>query len=556
MTEFLALLSNPDLSGLALLGLIILGTFVSEDLTCLTVSLLVSKGQLDLYLGITGCLVGIFIGDIGLYLVGRFLKRRILERPFLRRRLGAERMDRFLEKCDLLGVQCDRFGWTAVLASRFLPGTRIPIYVGAGVVGHKPGRFILWLFLAVLIWAPLVVFLGAKVGPAFIRPLELLFGRTWLAILVAAAAMFAVLRLVLRSATKFGRAKLIASISRIWRWEFWPVWLFQAPMVLVWAWLAIKYRGTTVWTAANPGIPDGGLVGESKFEILCRLDQRWVAPTIYIGRDRPDLRLEWLKAEIDSRGWSLPLVLKPDQSQRGEGFRVIRDWDQAAEYLASDPAAAVAQVYHPGPFEAGVFYYRFPGQSRGHIFSVTDKVFSKVVGDGRSSLRELIWHHPRFRMQAVRFETRHARRLDQVIPRGEEFQLALAGSHCQGTLFLDGARLITPRLRQRLDAIVFGHFEGFFFGRFDIRYADQERFTAGEDLFIVELNGVSSESTNIYDPKHSLLFAYATLARQYELMFRIGRANVDRGVVPGRPAQVLKNIFSFYRDRRTNLVSD
>jgi hypothetical protein len=40
------------------------------------------------------------------------------------------------------------------------------------------------------------------------------------------------------------------------------------------------------------------------------------------------------------------------------------------------------------------------------------------------------------------------------------------------------------------------------------------RFEARDDLAIVELNGATAESTNIYDPSRSLLAAYRTLFAQ------------------------------------------
>jgi hypothetical protein len=48
----------------------------------------------------------------------------------------------------------------------------------------------------------------------------------------------------------------------------------------------------------------------------------------------------------------------------------------------------------------------------------------------------------------------------------------------------------------------------------------------GDDFAIVELNGASSESTNIYDPSRSLFQAYRTLFRQWALVFRIGPPTV------------------------------
>ena len=70
---------------------------------------------------------------------------------------------------------------------------------------------------------------------------------------------------------------------------------------------------------------------------------------------------------------------------------------------------------------------------------------------------------------------------------------------------------------------------GFFVGRFDIRYRDEEAFKAGEDIAIVELNGATAESTNIYDPDSSLIDAYRQLFRQWSIVFEIGAANRTAG---------------------------
>ncbi len=88
--------------------------------------------------------------------------------------------------------------------------------------------------------------------------------------------------------------------------------------------------------------------------------------------------------------------------------------------------------------------------------------------------------------------------------------------------------LLTRELEQRVDEIV-QSYPGFFVGRFDARYSDVDAFKAGNDLAIVELNGVTSESTDIYDPDGSLLRAYRTLLRQWSLIFAIGAANRAQG---------------------------
>jgi hypothetical protein len=303
-----------------------------------------------------------------------------------------------------------------------------------------------------------------------------------------------------------------------------------------------------VWTAANPAIPHGGAVGESKWDILTRLPAEAVVPGVLL----PPGDLENRLSLLDGRAY--PLVLKPDVGERGAGVRLARGPAEARQYLAGQPAAVVAQAYHPGPFEAGVYYYRLPGADKGRIFSVTDKVFPEVTGDGRSTLEALIVSHPRYRLQAEVFLARHEAVRGRILDRGEVFRLALAGNHCQGTLFRDGSRLLTPALEDAIDAAS-RRFEGFFIGRFDIRYRDVERFRAGEDFAVVELNGALAESTNLYDPSWPLWHAYATLFRQWSLLYSIGAANRARGHRVSGAAELLAAVWRHLR-RRDDRAAD
>jgi hypothetical protein len=297
------------------------------------------------------------------------------------------------------------------------------------------------------------------------------------------------------------------------------------------------------------------VVGESKDAILTQLPRGRVVPSFLVQPGELGARLTQVRQAIEDRRWSFPLILKPDAAQRGAGVRRAHDLVDVEKYLQSQLAAVIVQTYHPGPFEAGIFYYRLPGEEGGHIFSITDKVFPVLVGDGRSTLEALIWRHPRYRMQARTFLARHDAERGRILADGEQFALALAGNHCQGTMFRDGAHMITPELERAVDTIA-RHIPGFYIGRFDVRYTDAEAFRAGRDLAIVELNGVTSESTNIYDPSWSLFAAYRTLFRQWSLLYRIGYGNRQRGHAQTAILELLRLMFGYYRGLRVDPLAD
>ncbi|HXI21567.1 MAG TPA: hypothetical protein VNH46_10800, partial [Gemmatimonadales bacterium] len=126
---------------------------------------------------------------------------------------------------------------------------------------------------------------------------------------------------------------------------------------------------------------------------------------------------------------------------------------------------------------------------------------------------------------------RHAARLAWVPAAGETVPLVELGTHCRGATFYDGGGVVTPALTEAIDRLSRGY-QGFWFGRYDIRVPRVEDLQAGRNLTVLELNGATAEATSIYDPANRLGSAYRTLATQWRLLFEIAAANVARGARP------------------------
>jgi membrane protein DedA with SNARE-associated domain len=527
---------------------LLLGTFVSEDAACIAAGLLIHQMSLDPLAGIAACFVGIYLGDLGLWSLGRWGRTRLVAWPALAGSLEGGRMDQ-------LGRWFDRNAPWAIAVSRVTPGTRLPLYLAAGALGRKAGPFIIGTFIAAALWTPLLVLGSSLVGREIVQRLQHWVGGASVAVLITLVGFVLVLRLGRKMSTWEGRALTWASIRKIRRWEFWPAWIFYPPVVAYVAWLCTRHRGIGWITTVNPGIPLSGIVGESKHAIQSAIAGPGVLPTALIASGPTETRLVELGSAMVELRMTWPIMLKPDAGQRGEAVRKIDNEHQARDYLDRHACAVVAQPFHPGPHEAGVFYYRLPDQPAGRIFSITDKRFSWVTGDGHSTLRRLILQDDRHVMQAATFLKRHADRLDRVPSRAERVRLAEAGNHCQGTMFRDGRRLWSPELEAEIDRIA-RRFEGFYFGRFDLRYADEQALRQGRDFAVIELNGVTSESTNIYDPDWHLRRAWATLFEQWSIAARIGAANLRRGVPAGSIRQVWRALKDFYARRDRDTASD
>lgn len=251
---------------------------------------------------------------------------------------------------------------------------------------------------------------------------------------------------------------------------------------------------------------------------------------------------------------SFPIVLKPDFGQRGQGVAIIRSQQAMHEYLSTAKGDILIQEYIEGP-EFGVFYMRFPADDKNQIFSITEKTFPVVHGDGISSLERLMMENSRTHYMAKFLLQLHREQLHRVLGLGESFKVVEIGSHCRGAVFLDGKQHITNALLETISAIG-EQLSGFYFGRYDIRAKDALALQAGRDFKVLEVNGVTSESTNVYDVENSLFTAYRILFQQWRAAFEIGQQNIAADAHQVSVVELLRYVKEIYlgRDQKQAVV--
>jgi hypothetical protein len=321
--------------------------------------------------------------------------------------------------------------------------------------------------------------------------------------------------------------------------EFWPGWLFYAPVAAFWIAKSIRYGSVTLPALANPKIDAGGICGESKNDILALagpVARGWIAPfapmTTSGHAGGNDLALA--EAAMRRENLSYPVVAKPDMSCNGVGVRVVHDAAQLAAYLNAFPRATRLQlqalVTLPG--EAGIFYIRHPDEPVGRITSVTLKFPPTVIGDGIATIRQLIAADPRLAAVSHLLLPKLGPKADAVPPAGSENSLVFVGNHCRGSTFRDGMDIVNPALTARIDEIV-KDMPDLYFSRIDLRYATLDDLRAGKNFRIIEFNGSGSEATHIWDPAMTMWQAYKAQFFHYGESFRIGAAiRAMRGVRP------------------------
>lgn len=293
----------------------------------------------------------------------------------------------------------------------------------------------------------------------------------------------------------------------------------------VWFFFCLRARSFFFFSASNPSIKNGGFLNESKKDIHLIMPARYYPPTMHFnyGEDGKTV-MEKLK----ENGFSFPLIGKPDIGGRGRGVKMLNDPQEVMGYTRNAYVDFHIQQFIPFKNEVGIFYYRFPGEARGHISGIVRKEFLSVMGDGRSTIKDLLLKDDRSLLQLESLENIYGDYLHVILKKGENKVLVPYGNHARGAKFIDVSHLADDELTSVIDELCI-QIKDFYFGRLDIRYNEWEELKQGENFSVIEVNGAGSEPTHIYDPLHSLFFAWKEIIRHWNLLNRISILNHERG---------------------------
>jgi Uncharacterized membrane-associated protein len=106
---------------------IVLLSFISEDAATISSALSLFGGPITWPLGFAACFAGIWLGDLGLYSLARCFGKPILKSRWIARFADATA----IERCQ---IRFNNHASLTLLASRFVPGTRLPTYLAAGLL--------------------------------------------------------------------------------------------------------------------------------------------------------------------------------------------------------------------------------------------------------------------------------------------------------------------------------------------------------------------------------------------------------------------------------------
>ena len=221
-----------------------------------------------------------------------------------------------------------------------------------------------------------------------------------------------------------------------------------------------------------------------------------------------------------------PVVMKPNfYNGKGKNVSIIRNSTEAKNYLnkiaklnreIEIDQEIVVQKFHPGPYEVGILWERYPHQmftdKPGRIVSIVEK--REINSD------------PKFKN----------------LPRSY-YGLKRAGDAFYN--LRDRPEWITTELTQTMNQIA-ETFPNFYAGRYDIRFSELDKFLKGQDFKIVELNGADGEDLRAYLAESSTLKKKIVTARTLGVRMIMGLENILLGQSQSTWTNIC-NVFKFLK---------
>ena len=504
-------------------------TLFGEDLTCISAGLLVAQGVLGFWPVVASCLSAILFGNVMYYVVGWRYGPPALQHPLFRWAIKESDLQR-------MTVLYRQRGTWIVFISRFVPASRLPVFMSAGILRFSFWRMFAALFVSNLLFTPLFIWTASIFGQEMLKTVEHYERAALLVVVVTVLLLLAALHIVQPLCTWRGRRLWRSSWRQTMHWQYWPPWQIQLLLFPALWRLARRQGNWLVFTCANPGLPLGGFVGTPKSFYLRALTgsraglPRWtlLAAALADSPANAESRAAELDAWMAQAGVAWPVILKRDVGGLGRGVRICRKHEEARRYFQQNIGAVVAQEWVAGA-EFSIWFAREPGASAVRVLAVSSVQFPSVTGDGVRTLERLILSDDRALSSARIFLNKFAARLADIPPAGEVIVLSEIAQPCDGAFALDAtANLATPELAAAVDELSRQVGE-FYFGRFTVRCPTREDLRAGKNLCVLGAAGVKAAGWPIRDPRRSQAEAHQQTLRQWEVCFAIGVAQRARG---------------------------
>lgn len=306
-----------------------------------------------------------------------------------------------------------------------------------------------------------------------------------------------------------------------------PIGVYYAPILL---WLILqRFRGERIrfLCLTNPAFPYGGMFGASKIDQLALLNENQVS-TPFTRVVAADAAAQLTADEFLDVG--VPGIVKPDVAGRSRGVKIFRtqeDADAIRREYAGLGQGYLVQQYITGE-EYAVFYARNPETGTLSVVDAVHREHFYVVGDGASTLAELVEHAGRGIPEKILPNLGEAQ--NRVLADGERARIGRLGLHSHGCEFIKTDAAIEPPLSEMTERLQ--NIETLDFFRVDVIVRDS-------NYYVLEINGVLAEPLSAYAPGTTTREFYERFFDIYAKGLSIGKSRYLKGApLPTRMASL------------------
>lgn len=316
-------------------------------------------------------------------------------------------------------------------------------------------------------------------------------------------------------------------LKRIYRYEFWPFWVFYIPAYCYYFYLAIKARRWVYFSTLNSCMNFGGAFLSSKVSYLKHIPEHWAPKTLYVTADQEITKTQ---GTLNAKGITFPIIVKPDMGERGKNVALLATAKELERYLKKIQQPVLIQEYISYPIELGILFY-WDTNNKPCISSIGVKKFCEIEGNGKDTLKKLVSKNHRIAKRKDFLEEKFKEQWLQIVPEKEKILIEPIGNHNLGTAFYNGWEYYSEEMLEWVATCV-KNIPGFDYGRLDLKIENWNAFINKNGIKILEINGVNSEPIHIYDPVYSLWKAYKDIFHHMNIIYKLSKHKADKNTPP------------------------
>lgn len=185
-------------------------TLISEDIATIVAGILAANGLLSVFWALAGSLAGVLGGDFGLYIIGYFGGMNILKRAPMKWWVKEERVKQGAEMFEQHGAKL-------IFTSRFIPGSRFPLYLAAGILRYPFWKYFVYMMIACCTSTVLLLMLAIKLGEVLLDYLKVYEKYALPVFISVVAIVWITVKLIEILATRQSRLRFLARCRNVWR---------------------------------------------------------------------------------------------------------------------------------------------------------------------------------------------------------------------------------------------------------------------------------------------------------------------------------------------------